>query len=566
MANKKKVVVQVRPKQPAKKNQSTRRSAQSVLVPPQTNMASSAGQQSEIALQVRKGLSTLTIHPDNTRWLGEAAPSFQKWGMHDLTLRYEPRVATSTNGQVALTFLSDFADRSPSSLEDTVTLAGARRGAPWSTFSVPKQRNRLFDYCSLSDFEAGDATTKNDRSPGRIICWADMDSGVPDDDVIGWVYVTYRPVLQHPILRKLQIGGAGGGTQNPGAELGLSDYYYKETPYTTAWDFMGLNPTYDINRVDAITGNVGYIYNPDVKSCVVANFGERSVKMFFSIILRDYSKISTRESLLFKHYRCHFFEGNKGFYAAWDNGDVMYRLVGELEPGAWFYLDNSLLTSWRTCEIYAFELGTEHTNAVLGTQVKALTNGVTTDRAFTSKEAAVPMTISSSGGFNMNMGASTRQTTSVGFQGVGDSSTTVSDGVEFLTGSRALATNLGLTKPNNQLLVAFRNNSQENRFLNVTMLFTDFKLKYETTPITAVVSAGTVFDSRTVDICSISTVFLPPGASVIWTLAVRASVIPDGTQAMEGVGAGYIAALVSRTSTWYTSLPSPRTITTLQSQ
>lgn len=545
-ASSKKVVVRQRPTA-----NSTPRSGPSVLTPPLVNLASNAGRQSEIALPVRKGLSTLTIHPDNTRWLGEAAPSFQRWGMTDLTLFYEPRVATSVNGQIAIAFLSDFADRSPDSLEDTVTLSGAQRGAPWSKFQLPKQRNRLFDYCSLSDFDQGDATTMNDRSPGRIVVWADMDSAFGADDVVGWVYISYKPVLQQPILRKLQVAGGGGTLPTPTYPVPtvpgqsgyrLADYYYKERAYTTAYDFLGLNPNYN-NEVLTLTPRIGYVYSDKLGYNAVVNTSSSIVRLYFDVILRDFSLFSTPKSLDFKTWGTTLFAGNKGSYVAWANGDVCVRVVGDIEPNGWFYLDNSIITSWKQSETYIFELGLENGVYVPPLKQPTFDWGVTAKKVtLTPEVTAASGSVQTSKSFKL--GATTRNSNYVGFSGPPSNTIDLGMGATMLINSGADPTSMGTSTPTNRLGAWVRNDTGADGVFHISMIISDFNTSYATTGITAFSNGGTIYDSITSSNNSgptiqTTTVSLPAGKSVSWSLALRSSSF-NGSPAVESMGVVYM--------------------------
>lgn len=553
---------------PQNRQTSTRRSGPSVLQPPSMNMASNVGRQSEIALPVRKGLSTLTIHPDNTRWLGEAAPSFQKWGMHDLTLWYEPRVATSTNGQIALTFLSDFADRSPNSLEETVSLAGAQRGAPWGRFHLAKLRNRLFDYCSLRDFAAGDGTTKNERSPGRIVAWADMDASFDDEDIVGWVYISYKPVLLDPTLRRLQIGNTGNtGPPVEGYPDSPSDYYYHIKEYSNKWDFLGILPDHNPTSRIIITPSLAYSYHDIERANILWNTRTYNVRFFIEVLLRDFSKLSSREAIKFMVNSVHLDDGNKGQYVAWDNGDVLYRLCGTMEPGGYFYLDPSYLVSWRNAEMFCFELGEENGPehpAIGGETVSALVKTKPASLELASENALVTQSFSGSFGASLDMGVSVRSQTSVdppGRNGGYD----LTPSLRMLTGTSAKAAANGLAAPANQLTIGFKNTGTKAISVFVTLVLLDFKLKYATTPVTALVANGSVMDNFTRDRSSgnatdvTTNVTLQPGGYFTWGLENRSSLV-NSSQYMESVGS-MLMTVGSSNVMWASEIPTVSTVT-----
>lgn len=379
--NKKKAQPKRQPQGQARTSLPTQRKGQSVLQPPTQNLAFNVGRQSEIALPVRKGLSTLTIHPDNTRWLGEAAPSFQRWGMRDLTLWYEPRVATSTNGQIALTFLSDFADLSPNSLEETVSLSGAQRGAPWSRFSLGKQRNRLFDYCSPKDFAAADATSKGSRSPGRIVVWADMDASFGSSDIVGWVYYSYTPVLEQPILRRLQVGTATTtpAPQEPGPVVVVPptegepapvpshddypmDYMYHERQNNSRYDWLGFNAELDQNHIVQLTQRTAYTYFADKGYCCLFNLSGEPIRFFMSVIFRDFNWVSDGTMVTWQSDGASLVGGNtnKGLYWTRDHNDGSFRVNVDIAPKGRFWFQTTWTTGWKRSEIYCMELGLEH--------------------------------------------------------------------------------------------------------------------------------------------------------------------------------------------------------------
>lgn len=558
---------QAQPKQSVAQQISIRRSGPAVLTPPRNpNMAGSVGRQSEIALPVRKGLSTMTIHPDNTKWLGEAAPSFQRWGMEGLTLWYEPRVSTSLNGQIALTFLSDFSDLTPNSLEETVSLAGAQRGAPWSRFQLAKQRNRLFDYCSLKDFEQGDSTTKNDRSPGRIVVWADMDASFSDQDVVGWVYIAYKPILTHPILRRLQKGSTNAG---PPAAPGLpppseSDYFYQRMPYTTAYDFLGLNPTNDPQHFHIITPRMVYGYIPSVKANVLMNIGSTSGRFYFDIILRNFSKLSTRESLRFNTYGCRFFDGNKGKYVAWDNGDVLVRAVGVVEAGGYFYLDNSIITSWSDIEMYAFELGEENGPETSEVDLPVVsTAGESSFEVFESQISLVNKSLPTGYGASFFLGPSVRSTgyVSPGGAGFTDAKVAITPDLQLCTGSQALMSRFGVAvAPNpNQVGVALVNTSSKAIYVHSCLWMSDFTNKYATTPVTQIGANYTNMDFNYVQLGTQMLVHmnvrLDVGGVVSWMLALRSSTDGSNQTASEGVG-NFLINVSQPDVMWSAALPS----------
>lgn len=553
--NKNKQALAVRLRKP---NQSTRPSGPSVLQPPTLTSAFNAGRQSEIALPVRKGLSVLTIHPDNTRWLGEAAPSFQRWGMKDMTLWYEPRVATSTSGQIALTFLSDFADLYPSSLEETVCLSGAQRGSPWSRFQLPKQRNRLFDYCSLKDFAAGDTTTKGDRSPGRVVVWADMDSSFPSTDVVGWVYISYTPILQQPILRRLQLGGnvtapvpdtgsgggGSGGNDNGGVIVqppvvdGPSPYLYHEQDHNSRFDFLGYNTELDPNHITGVTQNIAYSYFADKGYCCLFNMSSIPVHFFMSAIFRDFGWLTERKFITFKMEGASLVEEtNKGMYWTRDHNDGAFRVSCVIQPGGRIWFETTWTTGWKRSELYALELGKEHglSDIDFKWESKALAE-TSFDVDLSLVDDVSTATVPANPTFAKKLGASSRNLNYVGLQGYADGSRSLMSGVTIFYNGASAHTAFGGASAANRMGFVLRNDSGATKVFYINILTSQWAASYATTQLTPVVfGIGNVNFTTTSDYAHVSCVTLSAGSAVGWSMALRSSAF-NGGSAVESVG------------------------------
>nr|QHD64755.1 VC [Plasmopara viticola lesion associated tombus-like virus 2] len=543
---------QSKPQPKRQQKQSTRPSGPSTLTAPRLNLASNAGRQSEIALPVRKGSQTLVIHPDNTRWLGEAAPSFQRWGMSDMILSYVPRVSTSMNGQVALTFLSDYADLSPNSLEDTVSLSGSHQAAPWSRFQLPKIRNRLFDYCSLRDFEAGDATTKNDRSPGRIVVFADMDASFPQDDVVGWVYIAYTPVLQQPILRRLQQGGAGGGSGGDGPSGAYTDYYYHIQDYSNKYDFLGMNSERDPSHLIQLTARLWYVYNPEHNMCMVVNASDGPVNFYAEVFLKNVSVFGSANNIVMRQGHLNLFPGDKGEYAAFTKDDCLFRMVGEIEKGGWFGVDNSAIVTWSRSEMYMYEIGQEYGPVTIPRQIGGIASeGLGINAVRPEQVAAAQVKYSPS--FSLNAGVTTRKTNYVGLPVFSDTAVEVLPGLKLHPNGASSPASFGATAPTNRLGYLLQNTTTAAMNLHISQIGSAFVDKYATTLMNAtLIGSGTIFDNYTSGNFNNTTVQLAPGSSVYWVLTLRSSTLADGTSAVESVGTLYMTVSQS-SSPWPTA-------------
>ncbi|QKF95589.1 hypothetical protein 3 [Zizania latifolia tombusvirus] len=152
----------------------------------------------EMVMEVRSGFNSFVLHPDNIHWLRGVAPSYQQWQLSNIKMWYEPRVATSTNGQVSMAFLEDFEDDTQSirSLEGLTRISGACRGAPWDKLTLNPPRSKSINYVNLTKFNAMSGTDKNDRALGQLLAFADMDDSFPSSSVVGRVYLQYVPQLK----------------------------------------------------------------------------------------------------------------------------------------------------------------------------------------------------------------------------------------------------------------------------------------------------------------------------------------------------------------------------------
>lgn len=156
----------------------------------------------DVGGQTRQVAQEFILHPAYIPWLAQIAPSYQRWGLAGLKVWYEPRVSTSTNGTVAIAFVSDFKDATPTSLDQITRIKGSQRGAPWDKFNIPCQRSGTFEYTSQAAFDALSSDDKNTRALGRIVVFADMDAGFTD--LAGRIYIEYSPVLLDPTDPTLQ--------------------------------------------------------------------------------------------------------------------------------------------------------------------------------------------------------------------------------------------------------------------------------------------------------------------------------------------------------------------------
>jgi len=144
-----------------------------------------------------------TLHPTSIPWLAQIAPSYQKWGLQNLRVWYEPAVGTNTSGMVSMAILSDFKDATPISLQSLTSVSGAIRGAPWDKFTLSSPKYRTYDY--VSDFSGLTTEDKNARAAGRIVVLTDMNSSSsPEGETIGRIFLEYTPVLVDPVDPTLQ--------------------------------------------------------------------------------------------------------------------------------------------------------------------------------------------------------------------------------------------------------------------------------------------------------------------------------------------------------------------------
>lgn len=197
-------------KQPKRPQQKQQKKTQSVVAPQTRAVRATVpntARKQELVIEVKKGTaSTFTLHPQNIPWLAQVAPSFQRWGLQNLKVWYEPRVSSATNGTVSMGFLSDFKDAIPSSLRSLTSLTGATRGPPWATSTLSCPKFRTYEYASLDNFSAEDL---NGRALGTIVVIADMDDSFSANDIVGRVYIEYTPVLLDPTDPNLQTALIG---------------------------------------------------------------------------------------------------------------------------------------------------------------------------------------------------------------------------------------------------------------------------------------------------------------------------------------------------------------------
>lgn len=167
-------------------------------------VSSSLVRRQEMVIEVKKvagdKVQEFVLHPSAIPWFGGIARSYQRWGMRDLRVWYEPRVATSTNGTVTMAVLSDFKDATPISFQSLTSTKGATRGAPWDRFTLSCPKYQTYEY--IKDLSQLSAEDKNSRAIGRIVTIADVDVSV--DTVVGRIYLEYSPVFIDPIDPELQ--------------------------------------------------------------------------------------------------------------------------------------------------------------------------------------------------------------------------------------------------------------------------------------------------------------------------------------------------------------------------
>lgn len=175
---------------------------QVLVVAPQTRAVRGGGptanRQQYMAIDVKKGSQSFVLHPDNIPWFAGIAPSFQRWGFNNLRIWYEPRASTTTNGNVAMAFLPDFKDATPTSFQSLTSVTGVKRGAPWDKFTLSSPKYRIFEYTKVAALSAEDS---NSRALGRIVSFADVDD---PDVVVGRIYVEFTPVMLDPTDPSLQ--------------------------------------------------------------------------------------------------------------------------------------------------------------------------------------------------------------------------------------------------------------------------------------------------------------------------------------------------------------------------
>lgn len=190
-----------------RKGQGRRVNTQLIVAP--TNRAvrsvvsSSQARRQEMVIEVKKQTDNkaqeFVLHPKEIPWFGGIAPSYQKWGMKDLRVWYEPRVATSTNGTVSMAILPDFKDATPISFQSLTSIKGAVRGAPWDRFTLTCPKFRAYDY--IKDLSQLSDEDRNGRAVGRIVVLADVDT---TDTIVGRIFLEYTPVFIDPIDPRLQ--------------------------------------------------------------------------------------------------------------------------------------------------------------------------------------------------------------------------------------------------------------------------------------------------------------------------------------------------------------------------
>lgn len=199
---------QVKPKKPSPSNR--------LVVAPttravQARVPASLNRKQELVLPVRKTAQTggdmaqeFVLHPSNIPWLKNIAPSFQRWGLQNLKVWYEPRVSSSTNGTIGMAIISDFKDATPTSLQSLTSVKGSVRGAPWDKFTLSCPKYRTYEF--VNDFPTLSSEDKNERALARIVAVADMDKEFGEGDLVGRIFIEYTPVLVDPIDPLLQVG------------------------------------------------------------------------------------------------------------------------------------------------------------------------------------------------------------------------------------------------------------------------------------------------------------------------------------------------------------------------
>lgn len=165
---------------------------------------SSGTRQEHMLMAVKATNSPFILHCGNMPWLKGVAPSYQKWNMRGVVLRYEPRMSTATNGNVHMAFLQDFEDRTPTTVDQFSLIKGASRAAVWDSVRMLIPSGKIKAYCSLSSFQSMDSSDQNDRAVGRVCVLGDVDASLSADTVLGYIYISYEVDLKDPIDPTLQ--------------------------------------------------------------------------------------------------------------------------------------------------------------------------------------------------------------------------------------------------------------------------------------------------------------------------------------------------------------------------
>lgn len=153
-------------------------------------------------------LTGTTIHVASLPWIKDVAKNYQRWGMRNVKIWYEPSVGTQTQGTVHLVMLRDFADADPSTPVQFMNFNGAQRRSVGAKMVLPTFNTKSFLYCSRDKFDLYSETDKNDRAAGKVQVLIEGvpttgDGSVQPTMLIGRVYMEFIPVLTGPIDAEL---------------------------------------------------------------------------------------------------------------------------------------------------------------------------------------------------------------------------------------------------------------------------------------------------------------------------------------------------------------------------
>nr|QXV86655.1 capsid protein [Solemoviridae sp.] len=177
-------------------------------------------------------INPVTCIPGALSWLASPAASWSRWRWIRLRYTYIPAAATNVTGTIAMGFLYDYLDETPTNLAEMGTLSGftsgaVHSGAPGSAYlkselntQIPgaistvlniEERQRRWKYIGPTVLSTLRPAEANTYSPARLILA--VGNSAVNIATVGTLYASYEIELSDPISARLNFPLAAATSQ-----------------------------------------------------------------------------------------------------------------------------------------------------------------------------------------------------------------------------------------------------------------------------------------------------------------------------------------------------------------